>query len=258
MMQRPVAVRVLGLRVHLATLADLNAHVAAAIRAGRRSIVAHHNLNSLYHARRDPRVHAFYGEADLVHVDGMGIIWIGQLLGMPFRRAHRTTYVDWVGPLMSRAAAEGWRVFYLGGRPGVAETAAARLRARFPGIQIETAHGYFSFGLEHREDELIVDKINAFRPDVLMVGMGMPRQEHWILHRLDDLDARAILQAGACFDYVAGAIPTPPRWMGRSGLEWLYRLICEPTRLWRRYLLEPWLVGAWLLHDLLRRLDRPR
>ncbi len=112
--------------------------------------------------------------------------------------------------------------------------------------------------MDRRDDELVVEKINAFRPHVLMVGMGMPRQERWILHRFDELDANAILQSGACFDYVAGAIPTPPRWLGRFGLEWLYRLACEPVRLWRRYLVEPWLVGAWLVRDLLRRLGRPR
>ena len=258
MEQRPAAVRLLGLRVHLATLADLNEHVAGAIRHGRRSIVAHHNLNSLYHSRRDPRVRAFYREADLVHVDGMAVVAIGRLLGLPLRRVHRTTYVDWVWPLMRRAAADGWRVFYLGGRPGVAQRAAERLRESLPGLEIETAHGYFEFGFDRRDDELVVEKINAFRPHVLMVGMGMPRQERWILHRFDELDANAILQSGACFDYVAGAIPTPPRWLGRFGLEWLYRLACEPGRLWRRYLVEPWLVGAWLIRDVLRRIDRPR
>jgi N-acetylglucosaminyldiphosphoundecaprenol N-acetyl-beta-D-mannosaminyltransferase len=99
----------------------------------------------------------------------------------------------------------------------------------------------------------VLAAIRSFRPHILMVGMGMPRQEHWILDNLDEIEVRVILTAGACMDYVAGAVPTPPRWMGRWGLEWLFRLGSDPTRLWRRYLIEPWFVFRLFIRDLLAR-----
>jgi N-acetylglucosaminyldiphosphoundecaprenol N-acetyl-beta-D-mannosaminyltransferase len=92
-------------------------------------------------------------------------------------------------------------------------------------------------------------EIERFRPDILMVGMGMPRQEHWIVENLEHIHAHAILTSGACMDYLAGVVPIAPRWMGRFGVEWMFRLWSEPSRLWQRYLLEPW----FLLMLLLRR-----
>jgi N-acetylglucosaminyldiphosphoundecaprenol N-acetyl-beta-D-mannosaminyltransferase len=138
-------------------------------------------------------------------------------------------------------------LFYLGVKPGVAERAAEILRNQYPGLQIRTRHGYFS----SEENEAVVKSINAFKPHILMVGMGMPRQEHWVVDNLNEIHANAILTSGACFDYIAGAIPTPPRWMGRVGLEWLYRLISEPRRLAKRYLIEPWALLPLAIKDLL-------
>jgi N-acetylglucosaminyldiphosphoundecaprenol N-acetyl-beta-D-mannosaminyltransferase len=84
-----------------------------------------------------------------------------------------------------------------------------------------------------------------------MVGMGMPRQEYWVLDNLRNIQANVILTAGACLDYVAKAAPTPPRWIGHLGLEWLYRLLSDPVRLWRRYLLEPWFILKLLFQEIL-------
>jgi N-acetylglucosaminyldiphosphoundecaprenol N-acetyl-beta-D-mannosaminyltransferase len=153
---------------------------------------------------------------------------------------------------MAKARQSGWRVFYLGGEPGVAERAAEVLRGEFPGLQIATHHGYFTLNGEGNRG--VLKAIADCSPQVLMVGMGMPRQEHWVVDNLEHIRADAILTAGACFDYVAGAIPTPPRWMGRVGLEWLYRLSAEPGRLWRRYLLEPWSLLRPAVRDVVHRL----
>ena len=129
----------------------------------------------------------------------------------------------------------------------MAARAAERLKERYPQLVIQTRHGYFS----PEENDAVLEEIADFQPNVLMVGMGMPRQEHWVLDNLERIQANAILTAGACFDYIAGAIPTPPRWMGRMGLEWLYRLLTEPRRLWRRYLVEPWFLLPYFVKDLL-------
>lgn len=153
-------------------------------------------------------------------------------------------------PLMEEAANKSWRIFYLGSKPGVAEQGAVILRRKFPGLKIACSHGYFDTSEESEENLTVIKAINDYKPHVLMVGMGMPRQEHWISQNLERIQPNAILTSGACLDYVAGAIPTPPRWMGRMGLEWLYRLLTEPTRLWRRYLLEPWFLGTLFLREI--------
>jgi N-acetylglucosaminyldiphosphoundecaprenol N-acetyl-beta-D-mannosaminyltransferase len=175
------------------------------------------------------------------------------MLGVPLSRANRVTYNDWIGPLMTEAARHGWRVFSLGGAPGVFEAAAAKLRAAHPGLILDGAHGYFDATPGSAETAAVLERIAAFRPNVLLVGMGMPRQEHWVRANRDALTANATLMAGAAMDYVAGVVPTPPRGASSFGLEWLWRLAAEPGRLWRRYLIEPWYVMGLVLAAWLRR-----
>jgi N-acetylglucosaminyldiphosphoundecaprenol N-acetyl-beta-D-mannosaminyltransferase len=240
-------VKLLGVDVDAVTIDGLHALIAAAVEERRKWIIAHHNLHSIYLYQRDASMRDLYARARCVHIDGMSLVFLGRLLGLPLRREHRTTYVDWVRPLMTFAAERGFRVFFVGSRPGVAEHAAAVLRQEIPALQIDTAHGYIGTRADDEDTLQVLARIDRFRPDVLMVGMGMPRQEHWILANLERLPAHAILTSGACMDYIAGVVPTAPRWMGRLGLEWLFRLWLEPSRLWRRYLVEPWFIMAGLL-----------
>ena len=117
---------------------------------------------------------------------------------------------------------------------------------RYPRLNIRTAHGYFDASSSSNENNLLLLSIRDYHPHLLLVGMGMPRQEHWVLDNLDKIDANAILVCGAAMDYVAGSVRTPPRWTGRMGVEWFFRLCHEPTRLWRRYLIEPWSIIGML------------
>ena len=106
--------------------------------------------------------------------------------------------------------------------------------------QIEVSDGFFDARRDSEENEALIERINTYRPDLLMVGMGMPRQEFWT-QNFARLKAHVILSSnGAAFEYVAGAVPTPPRWAGRIGLEWVFRLVNEPRRLFARYLIKPW------------------
>lgn len=237
--------KLLGVKVNALTIADLNQLIAEAIQMGERWIIGNHNLHSIYLYHHDPKMRAFYGKTDYVHVDGMALVLLGKFLGLPLKKEHRVTYVDWTNPLMEAAATRGWRIFYLGSKPGVADNAAKILQERFPGLEITTAHGYFNPHPDSPENQLVLQAIANYQPHVLMVGMGMPRQEHWIWENLESIKTNAILNAGATMDYVAGVVPTPPRWAGKMGLEWLFRLLAEPDRLWRRYLVEPWFL-LWL------------
>jgi N-acetylglucosaminyldiphosphoundecaprenol N-acetyl-beta-D-mannosaminyltransferase len=224
------------------------------VRADEKIILANHNLNSVQLCQRDPKMREFYQRAQYAHIDGMPLVFLSRLLGHDVRREHRVTYIDWTMPLMSRAAEKGWRVFYLGSKQGVAEAGARVLRERLPELQIATHSGYFDVTRDSAENQAVLETIRAYRPNLLLVGMGMPRQEHWILDNLDHITANVILPSGACIDYIAGAVPTPPRWMGRVGVEWLYRLGSEPKRLWRRYLVEPWALMPLLGRELAGRM----
>lgn len=244
----------LGIWVNALNISELNALIAEAITSNQRWVIAHHNLHSIYIYHHDPKMPAFYAKADYTHIDGMALVLLGRLLGFPLMREHRVTYADWITPLIAEATQQGWRVFYLGSKPGVAEQAVKILQEKFPNLQMATAHGYFDACPDSQENKAVLDAINAYQPHVLMVGMSMPRQEHWILDNLEQLSTNAILPSGAALDYVAGAIPTPPRWAGQFGLEWLFRLIAEPRRLGERYLIEPWFLVRVFLAERFKRL----
>lgn len=240
-------VELLGVRVHLMTVEQMLHRIEEATAGRGRVVIGHHNLHSVHLHHRSAAVRRFYGRADHVFVDGMPLVWWGRLLGLPLRREHRMTSVDWFLPLLQRMAERRRRVFMLGSRPEVAARAAEQLRRRCPGLLFELHHGYFDAAPGSAENQAILARIEAFRPDLLLVGMGMPRQEEWIADNLEHLDVGAALNLGAFLDYVAGAVPTPPRWAARLGFEWLARLIAEPRRLSHRYLVEPWslLPHAW-------------
>lgn len=248
-------IKMMGVTLHPVPISGLNALIAEAVSNNKRWIIANHNLHSIYIYHHNAKMRAFYAKADYTHIDGMALVLLGRLLGFPLNREQRVTYADWTFPLMAEAESQGWRVFYLGSKPGVAEQGADILRQKFPKLQIVTAHGYFNAHPDSQENQAVLEAINTYQPHVVMVGMSMPRQEHWVLDNLDKISANAILPAGAAMDYVAGAVPTPPRWAGRFGLEWLFRLIAEPKRLWQRYLVEPWfLLWLFLVETFKRRL----
>jgi N-acetylglucosaminyldiphosphoundecaprenol N-acetyl-beta-D-mannosaminyltransferase len=249
--------KALGVTIHALDMAELNRRVEAAVASGAPSVIGHHNLHSVYLARRDPHMQAFYRLARWIHVDGMPLVFVARLLGHPLRRTHRVTYVDWSEPLLALAAQNGWRVFFLGSRPETVRRGADAVRARHA-LELEAHHGYFDATPGSPENGEVLDRIAAFRPDLLLVGMGMPRQERWVVENRDRIRAEVIITCGAMMDYVAGTVPTPPRWMGGLGLEWLYRLMHEPRRLFARYLVEPWFLVGPLARDLWRqRIRKP-
>lgn len=239
--------RLLGVEVNALTMHNLTALLDRAIQQKRRWIISNHNLHSVYLYHHDAKMRQFDTIADYVHIDGMPLVWVGKLMGLPLKREHRVTYADWTPRIMAEAAEKGWRVFYLGSKPGVAQRGVEILQRNYPSLQITAHHGYFDARPNSSESQNILAMIQEYQPHILMVGMSMPRQEHWILDHYQKISANAILPSGAAIDYIAGAVPTPPRWSGRLGLEWLFRLIAEPRRLWQRYFVEPLFLLKWLL-----------
>lgn len=243
-------VRIMGAEMDLVRPEEALHFTARKIAAGEKAIIANHNLHSLYLMRRDPELAAFYKISDLIEVDSIPLLMWARLARRGSRRFHRCTYLDWRDLFWSLASERGWRIYYLGAAPGVADTAALKLRSEWPGMTLATRDGYFDMAEDSAESIAIREEINAFAPDVVLVGMGMPRQEAWVLRNHAAIKPCAIFTVGAAFDYEAGVQKAAPRWMGRIGIEWLFRLVADPVRLFRRYCVEPWSLVPAAINEL--------
>lgn len=232
---------------------EMLAEVEDWVEAGRKAVVANHNLHSMHLVRTDASMRSFFALADLIQIDSKPLIWLARAKGLAASGMHRSTYLDWRDHFWSLANRKRWRVFYVGGAQGVAETAATRLSGHYPKAVIGTHNGYFDMAKGSSENARVVEQINAFKPDILLVGMGMPRQEAWIAANIDALPDAVIFNVGAAFDYEAGVQKAAPRWLGQLGLEWLYRLANDPGRLFHRYCIEPWRLAGPIWRDLARR-----
>jgi len=211
--------------------------IEALIQQRRGGLVFTPNVDHVVIAERRPDFRDAYAAADLSLADGKPIVWSSRLLGEPV--PEKISGSDLVLPLMDRAAARGWRVFLLGAGPGVAEAAADRLRARGVAI-VGTAAPMVCMdpGKSDPEGNAAVATIRAAHPDLVLVAFGAPKQELWMHHRCSELTPAVLLGIGASLDFVAGRVRRAPSWISHAGLEWLWRLLREPRRLWWRYLVE--------------------
>jgi len=254
----PPRVRLMGEAMDVLTPHEVMGFTVERIREGAKAIVANHNAHSLALVRRDRAMRDLYAMADVIEIDSMPLIAWGWVLGLGLGAKHRSTYLDWREDFWRLAQAEGWRVFYLGGRPGVAAKAATLLRERWPGATIAVQDGYFDRRPRSAANIEVVEAINAFAADVLFVGLGMPAQERWIAQNFERLERGVVFSVGGAFDYEAGAQTTPPRWVGRAGAEWLFRFASQPRRLFWRYFVEPWALLHPAAMDLGRAWTRSR
>lgn len=176
--------------------------------------------------REDPEVKRAVAEASLVLPDGIGVIYGAKLLGRPLKE--KVPGADFAEKLMARMAESSGSVYLLGARPGVAELAGKRLSEKYPGLRIAgTSDGYF------RDDGPVIEKINAARPDLLLVCLGAPRQEKWMMTCRDRLAVPLMAGLGGSLDVYAGVVRRAPERWQRLNLEWLYRLIKQPSRIGR-------------------------
>lgn len=225
-------VEVLGVGVDPISKDALLDRVERAVAAGAPMTIAYANAHVLALARHDAALQQFLNRADLCYCDGNGVRLAAQLLGEEL--PHRMTGADWIWDLAARAEGR-WRLYWLGGEPGVTARAAAAMVARHPRLEIGTDHGFHA--REGEEDRQVLARIAAARPDIVLVGMGTPIQERWVAERRAQIAAPVVWCVGATADFVSGKVRRGPRWL-TDRAEWLDRLYSEPGRLWRRYLLE--------------------
>lgn len=232
-------VSLLGASIDALSTQETVERVAGFVREGRPRRVMTLNPEFLYRAQSAGELLDLVKRADLVTPDGEGIVWACRMAGRPV--PERVTGIDLMLRLVEKAAAEGWRVYFLGAAPEVADEAAEKLRRLYPGLRIAGCrHGYF------QEDEgyKVAEEISKARPDFLFAALGAPKQEIWIDRHLEKSGATVAVGVGGSLDVLAGRAKRAPHWVRRLRLEWLYRLLREPSR-WRRQLVLP--LFAWLV-----------
>jgi N-acetylglucosaminyldiphosphoundecaprenol N-acetyl-beta-D-mannosaminyltransferase len=185
-------------------------------------------------SQEDAGLRAIHDAAGLVTPDGMPLVWLGRLAG--WRHVRRVYGPDLMLALCERSVTAGYRHFFYGATTSVLERLERRLVARYPGLHIVGRYAPPFRPLTGPEDDAVTRAINESSPDIVWVGLSTPKQERWMAEHVGRLDVPALIGVGAAFDFHAGVKRQAPRWMQRSGLEWVFRLGTEPRRLWRRYL----------------------
>jgi N-acetylglucosaminyldiphosphoundecaprenol N-acetyl-beta-D-mannosaminyltransferase len=187
-------------------------------------------------AQKDEEFRLIQNRSGLTTPDGMPMVWCGRWAGE--KQMTRVYGPDLIDAVSARAGKEGWRVFYYGGKEGVAELLAREIQRRAPGIRNVGTYCPPFRPLSPAERSEVIDRINAAEPDIVWVGLSSPKQEYWMDDVRPELDAAALIGIGAAYDMLTGQVRQAPRFIQRSGLEWMFRLMMEPRRLWRRYVLN--------------------
>ncbi len=214
------------------TLERLDAFVQAGRATGKSHQVVTINADFVKNAIHDPEVRYLLQDADLASADGMPLVWGARLLNVPLKG--RVTGADLVPLLAERAAQKGYSIYFLGAAPGVAAAAAGILQQRYPSLKVAGVYSPPVQPVLEMTDD-VLQSIREARPDILLVAFGNPKQEKWIGMYKRQLRVPVMMGVGGTLDFIAGLTRRAPAWMQRSGLEWLYRLVQEPGRLWRRY-----------------------
>ena len=217
------------------------------IQRGRPAFFITANLHYAMLTDRDPRLAAVNRKAAFLVADGMPLVWCSRLGSKPL--PERITGSDLIYSLCRRAAERGYRVFFLGGAPGVAAEAARRLSERYPGLQVAGIEAPELERLSARQHAALVARIRRAAPDLLFAALGQPKGELWLAENYRRLGVPACVQVGTSFDFVAGRVPRAPQWLRGIGLEWAYRAWREPRRLGTRYLRD----AVFLVKSLCRR-----
>lgn len=245
----------LGINVAKLTTEKLFDIIHNCITNDRKLVIAYQNLHGLY-LLKNQNLYNFYNDKDTITlIDGMSLVLIGKILKYDLNTKYRLAWIDFTQPLLTLAIRNKWRIFYLGSSEDAIVTIKQKLSEQYK-LSVECNTGYFDVTPVSNDNKRVIDKINLFKPDILIVGMGMPRQEMWIYVNKELINTKLIMCCGAAFEFLAGTAKTPPRWLGKLGLEWFYRLISNPRKLWYRYIIEPWFVLVKLFNYKARHKSR--
>lgn len=195
------------------------------------------NADMVVRCNKDSNFAQYYKKCRLCLTDGVPILWASKFLGTPLKE--KVAGSDLVPRICTLANQKGYSLFFLGGRPGAADAARAKLLQTLPGLNIVGTYAPpFGFEKDAKELEKMEQMIRDARPDILLVGLGAPKQEKWISEHYEHLGVPVMMGVGVTFEFIADIVKRAPEWMQKSGLEWSWRLMMEPRRLWKRYLVD--------------------
>jgi N-acetylglucosaminyldiphosphoundecaprenol N-acetyl-beta-D-mannosaminyltransferase len=221
-------IQILKVPIDVVTMEEALKRVIEYIEDRKTHVVVTANAEMVMQAQEDAELMEILQKADLVLADGAGVVWAARHKGSPV--PERVAGADLVARLLQTAPAKGYRIFFLGAAPGVAALAAEIIHAAYPGVTIcGVRDGYFTSDTEQE----VINEICAARPDVLLVGLGVPRQEKWIWRHKEQLKVPVCIGVGGVIDVMAGVVQRAPVWMQKAGLEWSFRLIKQPYRIVR-------------------------
>lgn len=248
---------VLGVGVHAIGIDDALTTITAAVASRAKGYICATGVHGIMEARRDPSLRSVFSQALLVVPDGMPTVWMGHLQGL--RQMHRVFGPDLMTRAFAHASLRGCSHFLYGGASGVAQRLAICLRRRFPDANISGTYTPPFRQLDKAEFDGLRDMIARARPDIMWVGLSTPKQERFMARYLPELDTTLMIGVGAAFDFHTGRLKDSPPWVKRFGLQWAHRLAQEPSRLWKRYLLNNPLFVAQAALQLsgIRRFDIP-
>lgn len=228
------ATRVLGVPINAINMTQAIDTILSWIVRGQAHYVCVRDVHGVMRAQEEPKLLEIHDGAGLVTPDGMPLVWLARWRG--YHHVSRVCGSDLVAELCSASVQSGISHYFYGGKPGVAERMADALKLRFPGLKV-AGTGTPPFGpMSAQEDDADTAQIVASGAGVVWVGLSTPKQEYWMHDHVERIPGATLIGVGAAFDFYAGDVKRAPEWMHRSGLEWLHRLLSEPRRLWRRYL----------------------
>lgn len=227
-------VDVLGVHVSAINMEVAIATVEHWLSTGQSTYVCVTGVHGVMECQRDKSLLAIHNSSGMTTPDGMPMVWASKWAGVA--DVDRVYGPDLMLEVCRKAAEKGWRSYFYGGKPGVAERLASALVNRYPGLKVAGIYSPPFSDLTAVEDQEIVDRINGADADLLWVGLSTPKQERWMAAHRGAITAKVMIGVGAAFDINSGGVSQAPRFVQRSGFEWLYRLLQEPSRLWRRYL----------------------
>jgi N-acetylglucosaminyldiphosphoundecaprenol N-acetyl-beta-D-mannosaminyltransferase len=232
--RRPDRVNVLGVAISAINLDSALSHVSAALENRIRGYVCVTGVHGVSEAQTDSAFRSILNCAFLNTPDGVPMVWMGRLQG--FSNMGRVYGPDLMLKVCEFTQSSGHKHFFYGGGPGVADQLHSQLKVQFPRLNVVGTFTPPYRPLTDLEEQSLIDRVSKAKPDIIWVGLSTPKQERFMAGLGQRLETTLLFGVGAAFDFHTGRVRQAPRWMQRSGLEWLFRLSCEPTRLWKRYL----------------------
>jgi N-acetylglucosaminyldiphosphoundecaprenol N-acetyl-beta-D-mannosaminyltransferase len=227
-------VNVLGVGISAINMDMALQTIVDCIRQRQKGYVCVTGVHGVMEGYDNEQIKSVLNQALLCTPDGMPMVWLGRLAGQ--RQVRRVYGPDLMLALCDLSQKEGFRHFFYGGANGAAAELASKMQARFPGLTVAGCYEPPFRALNAAEEQTLIEKVRAARPDIFWVGLSTPKQDRFMAEYLARLDTCVMIGVGAAFDFLTGRVKQAPRWMQHSGLEWFYRLCQEPRRLWRRYL----------------------